>query len=52
MREMMMVKLDATTRAALLRTVSEAVLEASETVREEWVTADELCRRCSMITKS
>ena len=43
MLEKMMIKMDATTRAALMRTVREAVNEA---------TGDELCKRCSMITKS
>ena len=52
MLEKMMIKMDATTRAALMRTVREAVNEAMETTREEWVTGDELCKRCSMITKS
>lgn len=50
--EKMMVKMDAATRNAIVRTVREAVTEAMETTREEWVTGDELCRRCSMITKS
>ncbi len=50
--EKIMIKMDAVTRVALVRTVREAMTETLETTREEWVTGDELCKRCSMITKS
>ena len=50
--ERLMIKMDAATRNAIVSEVREAVETAMETTREEWVTGDELCRRCSMITKS